>query len=69
MRPEDIEELLRREPFLPFRVFLTNGEQFDVVRPLSVATGRTVVFVVLPDDRWKYISLRQIASIETLQAA
>jgi hypothetical protein len=69
MRPEDIEELLKREPFLPFRIFLNNGDRFDVVRPHSVATGRGVLFIVLPDDRWKYIPLRHVASVETLQAA
>jgi hypothetical protein len=30
---------------------------------------RTEVFVVLPDDRWKLIPLRQITSVETFQAA
>jgi hypothetical protein len=69
MRTEDIEELLSREPFLPFRIFLTNGDHFDVSRRHSIATGRNMLFIVLPDDRWKYIPLRHIASVETLQAA
>ena len=69
MSQQDIEELLDREPFLPFRIFLTNGDQFDVTRRHSVATGQTVLFIVLPDNRWKYIPLRHVASVETLQAA
>ena len=69
MNPKEIEELLRREPFLAFRLFLSNGDTFDVTRPLSVAMGRSGLFVVLDDDRWKWIPLWHIASMETLQAA
>lgn len=69
MRPQDITELMDRQPFLPFRIALTSGEQFDVTERHSVAVGRNSIFVVLPDERWKLISLRHIASVETLQAA
>jgi hypothetical protein len=69
MRPEDIEELLAREPFIPFRIFLSSGDHFDVVRPYSVALGKNQIFIVLPDDRWKFIPLRHVASVETLAAA
>ena len=69
MRPEDIEELLNREPFLPFRLFLSDGETVDVHRPHSVAVGRNQLFVILPDERWKWIPLPHVASVETLQAA
>jgi hypothetical protein len=69
MRPEEIKELLDRDPFLPFRVFLADGQTFDVTRPHAVALGRTGMFIVLPDDRWKIVPLRHVTSIETLQAA
>jgi len=69
MNPKEIEELLRREPFLPFRLFLSNGETFDITRPLSVAMGRSGLFIVLQDDRWKWIPLQHVASMETLAAA
>jgi hypothetical protein len=69
MRPKDIEELLDRNPFLPFRISLTSGEHVDVTTRHSVAVGRGQLFIVLPDDRWKLVPLQQIASVETLQAA
>lgn len=69
MSPKEIEELLRREPFLAFRVFMSDGNTFDITRPLSVAVGRNGLFVVLPDDRWKWVPLRNVTSVETLQAA
>jgi len=69
MSPKDVEELLGREPFLPFRIFMADGNTLDVTRRLSAAVGRNGVFLVLPDDRWKWIPLRHVTSIETLQAA
>jgi hypothetical protein len=69
MRPEDLRELLRREPFLPFRLNLSDGNLYEVHDPQSVAVGKTHLFIVLPDDRWKWIPYRHIASVETLQAA
>lgn len=69
MRPETVRELAERTPFVPFRIQLSSGENIDITRRVSVAVMRTEIFVVLADDRWKFIPLRQIASIETLQAA
>lgn len=67
--PESLREWVERVPFIPFRIQLAGGENFDITRRFAVAVMRTEIFVVLPDDRWKFIPLRQIASIETLQAA
>jgi hypothetical protein len=69
MRPEAVRELVEREPFVPFRIQLSSGDQIDITKSHSVAVMRTEIFVVLPDDRWKFIPLRHVASIETLQAA
>ena len=69
MRPDHIRELVERGPFVPFRIQLSSGDHIDITRSHSVAVMRTEIFVVLPDDRWKFIPLRQIASVETLQAA
>jgi hypothetical protein len=40
MRPEDIFNWLRRDPFQPFRIYLSNGRQWDVLRPEMVMVGR-----------------------------
>lgn len=70
MRPaESVRELVKRDPFIPFRIQLSSGDRIDITRRTSVAVMRTEIFVVLPDDRSKLIPLRQIASVETLQAA
>lgn len=69
MRPGDIEDLLDRMPFVPYRISLTSGDHFHVTSRHSVAVGRTQLFIVLPDDRWRFVPYQQIARIETLQAA
>lgn len=39
MRLDDIRQLTRAQPFVPFRIFLSNGETFDIRHPdLIVAT-------------------------------
>ena len=69
MERKEVDELVNREPFIPFRVYLSNGESIEIHRPRNIAVTRTQIFIVLPDDRWKFIPLEHIASIETLQPA
>jgi len=69
MGAEQINELVERVPFIPFRITLSSGDHIDITRSHSVAVMRTEIFIVLPDDRWKFIPLRHVASIETLAAA
>ena len=48
MRPEDIIKLLRAQPFRPFRVFLSDGSQYDVRHPEMAIVDRSVVTVGVP---------------------
>ena len=65
--PENIRELLNREPFLPFRLIMTSGKTYEVVSPNSAALLKSEVFVVFPDgERWAHVPFLHIASIETL---
>ncbi len=45
MRPEDILHELRRQPFEPFRLYLSNGRSYDIRHPemALVARRRLVV--------------------------
>jgi hypothetical protein len=61
--------VVERVPFVPFRIQLLGGDHIDITRRHCVAVMQTQIFVALPDDRWKFIPLRHIASVETLQAA
>jgi hypothetical protein len=67
MNQETIKELLKRQPFTPFKVKLSNGETFDVRHPEFVIVTKNGLVVGYPDsDRLSICSLLHIANIETL---
>jgi len=64
---DNIEEMLDREPFKPFRLVLSSGAHCDIVNPHAAALLKSEVFVVFPDgERWAHVPLLHIASIEAL---
>ena len=64
---ENIRDLLRREPFVPFRLVMTSGRQYDVVDPETTIILKSEVFVTFPDgERWAHVPLLHIASVETI---
>ncbi len=67
MTATEISELLRREPFEPFRFHLPSGDAYDVRDPNSVALGQRLVFIADPgSDRLVFFPYLHIAAIETL---
>jgi hypothetical protein len=76
MRPEDIFDWLQREPFVPSRIFTSNGRQFDVRRPEMAMVGRRSLLVgeLDPDfplpiySRSTEISLLHINHIDPIEA-
>ncbi len=48
MTPESIQEHLRRQPFQPFRVFLSDGSEYAVRHPEMVFVMRREVIIALP---------------------
>jgi hypothetical protein len=73
MRPEDVVEMLRNRPFLPFRIHMTDGRTYDIVHPELVIVLRSRVDIGLkPDpitgvvDRVEHCSLLHIVRIEEL---
>ena len=64
---ESIQDLLDREPFVPFRLVLTSGEHYDVVNPRSAMVLKAEVFIVFPDgERWAHVPLLHIATVKTI---
>ncbi len=47
MRPADLRELVRKQPFEPFRLHLSNGVHYDVPHPEMVIVTRTQVVVAV----------------------
>jgi len=47
MRPEELRDHLRKQPFQPLRVTLTDGRTFEVRHPELAIIGRSTVAVNL----------------------
>ncbi|MBC7784708.1 MAG: hypothetical protein H7144_12795 [Burkholderiales bacterium] len=69
MTKHELEEHLNREPFQPFRVNTADGKSVEIRNPRMVVPTETRLFIVAANDSWHYIVLRQVTSIESLQAA
>lgn len=69
MNMETLHELLRRQPFEPFEVRLSNGEVHQVRHPENVAVAKTRIAIAYPEaDRIMLCSLIHINSIEAVGA-
>ena len=65
-----LHELLKRDPFTPFRIVLTSGKEYVIGDPQLVAVGESQLTVYAPrSDNWSILRLSQIASIDVNQAA
>ena len=75
MRPEDIREFVKRQPFQPFRLTLTDGRTYEVHHPELAMVGRSYVNVGVPStgnaepafDRLVTVSLLHIMQVELLE--
>jgi hypothetical protein len=47
MRPDDIRAHLRRKPFQPIRVYISDGSKYDVPHPELMLVTRTEVVIAL----------------------
>ena len=66
MIADDIRDLLRCEPFFPFRLILTGGKAYVVLNPQTAVLMKRDIFVALPDgERGVHVPLPHISSIET----
>jgi hypothetical protein len=70
MNTETIRELLRKQPFEPFAIRMTNGDVFEVRHPEMALVLKTKVIIGDPEnDRSWICSLLHIATIECPQPA
>lgn len=69
MNADTILEYLRRQPFEPFVIRMSNGEVHEVRHPECALVTNTRVHVYYPaQDRSVFCALIHINSVETLQA-
>ena len=48
MSPDRIRNHLRREPFLPIRIYMSDGSSYEVRHPEMAVVTRRDVFIALP---------------------
>jgi hypothetical protein len=72
---EEILKLLRKRPFVPFRIYLMDGTSFEIRHQETVITGRHSLHLGLkaepPDfiyERSEIISLIAISRLEQIEA-
>jgi hypothetical protein len=71
MRPDDLLELVRRQPFAPFRIHVTGGVTYDVRHPDQIIVLRSrAVLAAGGDDsiaeRLEHVALVHVVRIEEL---
>jgi hypothetical protein len=77
MPPEDLAHAIRKRPFEPFRIVLTEGSAYDIRHPDLVMPGRRSAIIGLPrpDDperlyeRYVTVDLLHIVRMEALEPA
>ncbi len=76
MPPEDLWERLRKQPFEPFEIHLTDGTTYEVRHPQLVMVGRRSAVVGVSDleeqppfyDRATTVALVHIVRLEPIAA-
>jgi hypothetical protein len=76
MSGEELMQLLRRRPFVPLRLHMTDGQTYDIRHPDNVLVLRSRVDIGVGADPAtgvvagvEYCSLLHVVRIEELQAA
>jgi hypothetical protein len=75
MNPDDLLSLLRRKPFEPFRIHLTDGTVYEVRHPDLVWVGRRVCLIGWPAqdtavpvfERYDQVSLLHITKLTPVE--
>ena len=75
MRPEELKELIRRQPFVPMRLYLTDAKTYDIRHPENIIVSRSYVHIGVDADpstgvvgRVDFVSLLHIVRVENLPA-
>jgi hypothetical protein len=76
MAPEELREVLRQQPFQPFRLVMTDGKTYDVRHPDLMMVGRRSAMVGLTGqpgrtyyERAVQVDLLHVIRLEPLEGA
>jgi len=73
MRPDDLYEFTRKRPFMAFRIYVSDGETYDVRHPDQVIVLRSRIIIGVVGKRRipehvQHVSLIHITRIEELES-
>lgn len=61
---QGLRDALRRQPFEPFTIRLSDGRALPVEHPEFVAVGAIRAIVIAPDDSWSVVEPLLIVSLD-----
>jgi hypothetical protein len=62
---EELEKLLRAEPFHDFKVIMTDGREYAVTSPFQLSIGKTTISYYYPrTDRMAHLRKTEVTTIE-----
>jgi hypothetical protein len=69
MSPDDLERLIRQRPFVPLRLYMSNGRTHEVRHPETAIIGDEVVAIGVHEDegRRPRITLLSLININEIQ--
>lgn len=69
MNSQTIREFLKKEPFEPFAITLSDGQRHEIRHPEFAIVSPSRLVVIDPDtDRFSLISIIHVAEIQTLKS-
>ncbi len=66
MRPADILEYVRRSPFKPFQITLTDGRTYEIHHPELAMVGRSTVAIGIPADNEAELIYERLVTVDLL---
>jgi hypothetical protein len=66
MISDEIQDLIDKEPFEPFRLKLVNGDAHDIMNPGVLVVLQSVIMLALPDQNWVIFPHDKVNSLESL---
>ena len=67
--PGDIVELLTKDPFRTFRIYMSDGYSLEITDPQSAAAMETALFIAPSDGGWVILSYEQMTRVESAGVA
>jgi hypothetical protein len=75
MHPDELLRVVRRQPFVPFRLHVSDGSAYDVRHPETILVSRRAAIMAIPDDpahpaeRFVTVAMVHISRLEELTGA